>query len=611
MIIITQCADDRYAVKFPYNPILVNAIKTIPGRRWEPDKKIWTVGNDKLGWVVKLFSDEGFSDQIKILSDEAPGVNQTLDKTVNIPDIDLSNIHFYVKEGSTPYRHQLDFMRWAVYRQSMGVLEGFVLADEQGLGKTAEVCSLALYNKHNYRYKHCLVICCINSAKYHWRNDIIEHTNGEEVPYILGSRKHKRGGESCKSNAAKLEDLVLGKQYGDPDGEPLPYFLVTNIETIRMKDGKSYPFADQIIKMINSGEINMVVLDEIHKNASASSMQGKQLLRIKKYTDSKAMWIPMTGTPITNKPTDVYIPLKLIDGHNYSSFYLWCQEFCVYGGYGDHQIIGYKNISRLKSMLQNNMIRRLKADVLDLPPKIRITEYVENTPYQEKLYNQITTQIIKQRDMILSSMNPMTQLLRLRQVNGSPEIIDSSVNIFDAKDYLSKNAKLVRLLELVAEIHARGEKVVIFSNWVEPLRTLYRYIVTKYKVCAFTGTMSVEAREASKRQFMTDPATTVLVATIGSAGTAQTFTAARNVIFYDSPWTPSDKEQAEDRLHRIGTTQSVNVYTLVTANTVDERVENILYTKKSISNYIVDNKLDLHGNPKLFDYLLGIESTIS
>lgn len=360
--------------------------------------------------------------------------------------------------------------------------------------------------------------------------------------------------------------------------------------------------------MINSGYIGMIALDEIHKNASPSSLQGKQLLRIKKKTGSGAMWIPMTGTPITNKPTDVFTPLKLVDGHRYSSYFTWCQEFCVYGGYGDHEIVGYKNISYLKSLLQNNMLRRLKSDVLkDLPPKIRFTEYVENSPYQEKLYKTVLGEILADRAAIVSSLNPLSQLMRLRQVNGSPEIIDDSLNVFNPTEYLKCNAKLVRLLELLQDIHERGEKVVIFSNWVEPLRTLYRYIASKYKVCAFTGTMTLEAREASKHQFMTDPATTVLIATIGAGGTAQTFTAANNVIFYDSPWTPADKEQAEDRIHRISTTTPVNIYTLVTANTVDERVENILYTKKSVSNYIVDNKLDLHGNPALFDYLLGID----
>ena len=311
----------------------------------------------------------------------------------------------------------------------------------------------------------------------------------------------------------------------------------------------------------------------------------------------------MTGTPITKKPTDIFTPLKLCDGHDFTSYYKWCQYFCIYGGFGGYDIVGYRNIPYLKNMLESNMIRRLKSEVLDLPPKIHYTEYVENTEYQNKLYEKVAKELWSQHDDIMMSLNPMTRFLKLRQVNGSPELVDE--NLVVDKDYVKKNAKIVRVLELLDDIHSRGEKVVIFSNWVEPLRTLYKFISEKYKTCVFTGTMSLEDRERHKRAFQTNPKYTVLLGTIGAAGVAQTFTAARNVIFYDSPWNPSDKDQAEDRVFRIGTTQSVNIFTLITKDTVDDRVEQILYTKQGVAKYIVDGKLDLRNNPQLFDYLLG------
>lgn len=74
---------------------------------------------------------------------------------------------------------------------------------------------------------------------------------------------------------------------------------------------------------------------------------------------------------------------------------------------------------------------------------------------------------------------------------------------------------------------------------------------------------------------------------------------------YDEPWNPSDKVQAEDRAYRIGTNQSVNIYTLITRNTVDDKVHDILYTKAGISSFMVDNKLDITNNPELFNLLLS------
>lgn len=471
-------------------------------------------------------------------------------------------------------------------------------------GKTLSVTNWAMYLKDHYQAKHCLIIACVNAAKYNWRADIIKHTNGEEVPYIIGSR-HKRDGSinSDVGSKEKLEDLESMTMYKN-QAEPLPYFLIINIEAIRMRVGKKYPIADRIVELINLGEISLIALDEIHRNASMSSMQGKQILRVKKNAKNQIQWIPMTGTPIVSKPTDVFLPLRLVDGHASDSYWSWCQKYCMYGGFGGHEIVGYKNIPQLKSILQPNMLRRLKRDILDLPPKIHYTEYIENTPYQKKLYDKIVLDMINDRDNIVKSLNPLSQFLHLRQVNGSPELVDSTV-CTNSKDYLSKNAKLKRLLEILDDILAEpGEKVVIFSNWVEPLRTLHRYINGRYKTCCYTGTMSPDEREKHKKAFINDPERRIMIGTIGALGTSHTLTVARNVIFYDSPWNPADIRQAEDRCHRPGTTSSVFIYSLITKDTVDEKVHEILSRKEGTANYIVDNELDLRSHPELFDLLL-------
>lgn len=606
MILVRQ-NDDLYEVTFSYDPGIIYHVKNVPGRKWIPEKKMWTVPKDRLGFLINEFKGTVYEKYVQIQSEEDLNINASLDPTTTIPDIDLSKIPFYVKEGAKPYQHQLDFMKWAIDRQQKGNMSGFILADQPGLGKTVETMNLAIYNRKQYKFKHCLVICCVNSSKYNWKEDITIHSQGKEIPYILGTRLRKNGSERSDTGSyEKFEDLKSGYKYSNIKSEKLPYFLIVNIETFRYKEGKKHLFTELVTDLIKKGQINMILIDEVHKNCSPSSKQGQQLIRLKKNTGRSAMWIPMTGTPITSKPTDVFFPLKTVDGHSFGSYYTWCQEFCVYGGFGGYDVVGYKNVPKLKTMLQGNMLRRLKEDVLDLPPKILYTEYVENTDYQKKLYNQVLQEILNDKTLILDSLNPMTKLLRLRQVNGSPELIDTSLDV-KSKEYLSKNAKLARLLELLEDISVRGEKVVIFSNWVEPLRTLYRFVSKKYKTCVFTGTMSLEDREKHKAAFMNNPEYTVLLGTIGAAGTSQTFTSARNAIFYDSPWNPSDKEQAGDRIYRIGTKQSVNIFTLVTKDTVDERVENILNRKDGTAKYIVDNKLDLRKNPELFDYLMGVE----
>ena len=597
--------DQIYEIIFPYDPGVIELIKQVPGRRWVPESKKWTIDKDKLGFLINQFRGTPYESSLKIVSDEALNVNATVDKTTQIPDIDISDVDFKVKDGAAPYKHQLDFMKFAKYRQDLGNYNGFLIADEMGAGKTLELANLAIYNRKRYGYKHCLVVCCVNSSKYNWKNDIESHL--KEPAYILGTR-YKRNGDLKFDTGSKekIEDLSHRGIYNRKTKtvSPFPYFIIMNIEGFRYREGKRFPIADLIQRYIDMGEISMIAIDEVHKNMSMSSLQGKAIQDIHSKATKRAMWLPMTGTPVVNKPTDLYLPLKLIGGHNFKNFYSWCQRYCVYGGYGDKEIIGYKNISELKNLLQPNMIRRLKMDILDLPPKIQYTEYVENTAYQSRLYDKISQEMINKKAEILSSLNPTVAFMRLRQVNGSPELIDNTLST-SSDEYIKYNAKLKRLLELLEDAKDRGEKTIVFSNWVEPLRTLYKFVSARYKTCCFTGTMKSDERERHKQVFQTNPEYTVLLGTIGAAGTTHTFTAATNVIFYDEPWTPSDKVQAEDRAHRIGTKSSVNIFTLISKDTVDDKVHDILYQKSSTSKFIVDNKIDLRNNPELFDMMLS------
>lgn len=604
MIYIKQNAD-VYEIRFKYDPTLISIIKQIPGKQWHPDDKYWSIPKDKLGFLLNQLKGTVYESVIRIDSKEHINENATLDVTTAIPDIDVSQVPYYVKSGAHPYNHQLDFMKYAIDKQQRGYTSGFVVGDDMGLGKTNESINLAIYNMCNLNYKHCLVICNINSSKYNWKSEIESATHGKMIGYILGGRPKRNGILSYDGGSKpKLEDLQTEHMFGDVSQPELPYFLICNVESLRCKVGRKYVFADLLIQKINSGYINMIIIDEVHKNMSPTSTQGKQILRIKKSTGHNCKWLPMTGTPIVRKPTDVFLPLKLIDVHNFSSYYTWCKEFCIYGGFGGHEIIGYKNIPRLKTMLQANMIRRLKSDVLDLPPKIYFTEYVDNTPYQHKLYEELRVLALSEAGQILNLGNPMVRLLKLRQVNGSPELVDSNLKV--DKYYLKHNAKMQRLLEILEDIHANDEKVIVFSNWVEPLRMVYKVLTSKkYKVCCFTGTMSDDAREKNKNVFQNNPNYTILLGTIGAAGTTHTFTAASNVIFLDEPWNATDKQQAEDRAYRIGTKQSLKVYSLLSRNTVDDRVHDILYEKSATANYIVDGKLDFKNHPELLYKLLG------
>lgn len=603
-----------YEIRFSYNEAILDMVRQVPGRRWHHEAKFWTVPKDKIGFFLNQLKGTSFYQQLKIQSDEDLKVNCSIDSTRKqaIPDIDISDIPLYVEHGSCLYEHQIDCMKYSIGRKDKGNFNGFLLSDEMGCGKTLEVINLALFKKNYENAKHCLIICCVNSAKYNWADDIKKHTNEEYEGYILGSRVQKRRGtvQLNGTGTEKYKDLETGLMYSDEKlNKPLPYFLILNVEALRTTDNSKKRYERnivtmKIVQMCLDGDISIIALDEIHKNVSPQSEQGKQILKIKQLTNNLVEWIPITGTPVVNKPTDVFLPMYLVGAHNESSYWKWNQHFCIYGGYGGHNIIGYKNIPELKRLLEPNMLRRTKEQVLDLPPKVHHIEYVENSKYQDRLYKTIQSNIRNNFDEVYRSPDPLSQLVALREVNECPEVIDSELDPTD-KSYLNNNAKIKRAVELILDIIENGEKVVVFSNWVAPLRSLYRQLKTKkINIACYTGTMSQNERESDKKKFISDPSCKVIMGTIGALGTSHTLTVANNVIFIDEPWNMATLEQAEDRCHRVTSTGTTNIFTLITRGTIDEKIHDILNRKGVMSNFIVDDKIDVRNNPELIRYLV-------
>ena len=466
-----------------------------------------------------------------------------------------------------PYAHQEEAIKFGLEH------DRFLLGDEMGLGKTKTVIDLGVINKIKRGYKHCLIVCCVNGLKWNWEDEVKIHSN--EKCHILGNRKNSRGNWVVRGVSARLED-VLSIKSGKFDDT---YFLITNIETLRDKK-----IATELSKLCDDGIINMIAVDEMHKCATNQSQQSKGLLKLK----AQSM-IAMTGSPIMNNPLDLYMPLNWLgyDRHNFTDFK---NHFCRFGG-NFNNITGFKNMEQIQEILQYMMLRRLKKDVLDLPDKIYSVEYVEMSNEQSKIYSEVLNDLRDKVDLIATSKNPLANLIRLRQATGHTSIISSTV---------SCSAKYDRCLELVKEYTNAGHKVILFSNWTS-MTDILQIGLSSYNPAVITG--ATKNRQAEKDRFMTDPECKVIIGTTPCLGTGFTLTAADVVIFIDEPWTSANKLQAEDRAHRIGTKNNVQIITLVTKNTIDERIHYIVEKKKLLSDNLIDN-LDCQQITELLNFLL-------
>ena len=352
------------------------------------------------------------------------------------------------------------------------------------------------------------------------------------------------------------------------------------------------PFDDYVYDLEIPNTHNYIIDGNIvvHNCKDSTSLQGKALLSL----DADSV-VALTGTPLMNSAIDLYTPLKFIGQENHSLF-AFKQHYCICGGFGGHQIVGYKNLPELQMILDRCMLRRLKKDTLDLPDKIYINDFVEMTNSQSKIYTSILDDLRQNIDKVKISPNPLTMLIRLRQATGNPELLSS-----EAKG----NPKYERMVELVQEVVDNGSKAIIFSNWTDVLNPAYEILKKNgFKPALYTG-QNKDEREAEKHRFKTSSDCKVICGTIGAMGTGLTLTEATTVIFLDEPWNRAIKDQAEDRAHRIGTTEHLNIITLMCRGTIDEKIHDIVYKKGKMSDIIVDKEEDLFHNPNVINYLLS------
>ena len=539
-------------VTFDFDMRIVNAIREFPSKYWDAASKIWELPFIKLGEFVE---------KLPWCEFDISGQYVMLDKPkAEVP----ANFKFKTK----PYEHQIVGFNFGLNN------DRWLLGDEMGLGKTKQVIDIAVAKKLQKGYKHCLIVCGVNGLKWNWRNEVEVHS--DEQAYILGQRI-QRGKVVIGSNADKLTDATLLAT--NP-----AYFIITNVESLRDE-----AIAEQLQKLCKSGEIGLVAFDECHKAKNPSTQQGKGILKLQAET-----MIAMTGTPLMNNPFDLYIILKWL-GYEKHAFGAFKRHYAEFGGFGGYEVIGYKNLDELQEQLDAIMLRRKKEEVLDLPEKTYIDEYVDMTDKQAKIYKEVSAEIKQNIDQIKMANNPLAELIRMRQATGYTGILSSSIQ---------ESAKLDRMEELVEEAIENDKKVVIFSNWTQMTDEIYKRLV-KYHPAIITGQTDDASRQDEVRHFQHDDKCKVIIGTSGAMGTGLTLTAGTVEIFLDEPWNMALKEQCVDRCHRIGQKNNLTIYTIMCKDTIDQRIHELVEKKGAMADILVDGKITRENAKEILDFLLN------
>jgi SWI/SNF-related matrix-associated actin-dependent regulator of chromatin subfamily A-like protein 1 len=547
-------------IKWDYTPQWhqrnLDAVKALPVRRYDPEKKMWIVPVSQKEAVLQL----QYSNKARLLIPDAlkpeeigelpPIAELTVDIALK-PDVILR-----------PY-------------QGQGIAQGIkfgrcLIGDEQGLGKTLQSIGVMI----GLNAFPCLVVCP-SSMKGTWKREWEKFSYKKAM--VLDSSLGLQARKSWfKYVEAGMADVVIINY------ESLAAFCVESYPQERSKNGKRKPWkaVDVILKSFMS-KFKAGILDESHRCKDSTTNQSKFILRIFNALDYRLL---LSGTPVVNKPIDLFPQLAILGKLN---------EFGGRAGFIDRYCEGGAGANNLKELnYKLNLhcfFRREKKDVAkDLPEKQRQTILCDITTRSE--YNRCKADLETflrdsgcNDEEVARKMRGeiMVQMQKLKQIAG--------------------RGKMNEVKEFVNEVLEAGEKLILFCHLheiVDECKAIWPNAVT------VTGRDNMVNRQAHIDAFQNDPKCQLIICNHKAAGVGITLTASSRVAFIEYPWTYADCVQCEDRAHRIGQVSNVMCTYFLGQDTIDERMWEIISTKMLIGNTIT-------GATDMMDSMEMIDKTLS
>lgn len=451
-----------------------------------------------------------------------------------------------LKATLRPYQETGLHWLWFLYCHGLSGL----LCDDMGLGKTHQAMALlaAVANEDVDRKNKYLVVCP-TSVIYHWQELLKQF-----LPQMRVCIYHGLG--------RSQQDLA--------DFENRFDLLVTSYGILRT--GKE-----------NMGSLyfEIAVFDEIQVAKNHNSQTHQALTEVR-----AAMKLGLSGTPIENRIRELKSLIDLVLPGYLPSDPIFRELFIQPIEKGDD----VETKVLLGKLVKPFILRRKKSEVLrDLPEKIEEIAYCDLSEEQQKMYREIALQTKETVYRDLKDVSKPTPyihifsiLSKLKQVCNHPSLI-----LGNPKDFIHHHSgKFELFMELLGEAMGSGQKVVVFSQFLDMIAIIEGYLKKKgIGYASIKG--STRDRSEQLRKFREDPNCAVFVASLLAAGVGIDLTVASIVIHYDRWWNPAKENQATDRVHRIGQNRGVQVFKLVTKHTIEEHIHEMIERKKGLLEEII------------------------
>jgi len=631
--------------RFDYNPDIVEAVRTIPGRRFDRETSLWYVPKEAISIVRKFAKDYDFS-----LSDEAKA----------LPDVEVNVGPKILVHGNS---FALSFTYDAELISQVREMPGSEWSPELRLWLVPTECVeevLKFHQQHNARLSPDAreLIHAAESVQ-----DVIAASAAHDaeitVPGFGGSgyelMAFQRAGVAYGMRALNYEyqdgewarvaeptggGVLIGDEMGlgktvqglamlkateaFPAVIVCPASLKLNWEreakkwisgiNVHVVSGTSGEVPEADLYVINYDiltwwvekfpPIKGIVLDESHYIKNGTAQRSKAAIRLADKVPIEGTRVCLSGTPVVNMPLELMTQLRVID------------RLDDFGGASKFRSAYGRSSSRALAMLNRKLrsicyVRRRKMEVLtELPPKIWSEVIVEGDKAVMKEYKKAEADIIKYlTDLALklaleSGADTKEAQHEAWQKALRARAAEHLVAIATLKQLAAK-AKMKAAEEWVADFLENDKKLVAFGWHTDVVNMVSEKFADG---CKIQGGVSMEKRQAAVDRFQNSDSQKVIACQIKAAGVGLTLTAASDVLFLEQGWTPADMDQAVDRCHRIGQQDSVTGWLMITKDTIDEDIAALIQAKRVVVNQATDGVLtdDENEGSMAGDLLVGL-----
>ena len=426
---------------------------------------------------------------------------------------------------------------------------GGILADDMGLGKTIQIIAL-LKSEIDKNDKNTSIVVCPSTLVLNWKAEIERWCNSIKVLIVKGTAEER------------IEKI---NSYQDYD------LIITSYDLLK-RDVEYYE--DKSFKYIIADEAQYIKNSNTQNATSLKSLKGE-------------IKFALTGTPIENSIAELWSIFDFIMPgylYNYNKFKKKFEEPIL-------KFEDVETLNRLKKLISPFILRRVKKDVLtELPEKNITIMKNEMESEQRKLYlsylvqtKQEVAEELSESSFEKSKFKILMLLTRLRQICCHPSLF--------IENYNGSSGKLKQCLDLVVDAIEAGHKILIFSSYT----SMFEIIESEFKKLNISYFKLVGDTPVSKRiemvdEFNNNEDVKVFLISLKAGGTGLNLTSADVVIHYDPWWNLSSENQATDRAYRIGQKNSVQVYKLITSDSIEEKINKMQERKAKLSTDILSTE---------------------